>query len=1075
MQKVQLKLKSLLVVSLLASTALAGEIVHPKLGSKFNRGYREWAGAAHEKYNGTWFAGTWRKGWRLSSLPYNPVVWGNAKRDDDPICVICVNGGKSGQLQLSESADTGELQGDDGLGEMLADGGAEESSDESVAVDLPRGDGAKKYLYLLNSVVDGKPKFKAEVRFTDRAGKTVAVPLKWGVDVRDWRDLEPKENSFNEHVYQVNRPDEGYVGRGEAAAASTAVIRIPAELGEIGKVAFAVKSDQDAGIWLVHDFFLSGKELAVNTRPVEIVRKGLRWRPTAFPRERRGIKAGSPMDRSPKERKTVDELGRIVSDGKGNFVFEKDPGKNPIRWLSTGGLGPIDWYDGTGGFARRNRVLDHNDKVRREKDKWTVHPIGVPDWSIPDDKRLQPVSRERGKANRKYMHQEIEAKVELDYRAGYRVKDYYGDGSCRYVCEKSGLDFDEEVMDVLFYTIKCMEDRGMYLTWNIGMNLCYPGRPWNPETWPAEAWVSPWGDGALNKTNMERCKQATRQLLCQENPYTGRKLIDSPTLVTLLLWNESLFFKDPKGSAGEVRAELKKKYGDGEEGLRKIRAAWGAGWDANWKTIDDIEVADWLGEKSPRGADLVEICRSVGEYRIRYWSDFLRSLGFKGPITDTNLVNDFLRMQPRTWPNSFVAGNAYHSHPLGQFDPFRIMSIWQDSTFRQFAQFYRSFAVGRIQGEPYVITEGDFPWMNKFRYEQCFGMNALLAMNGISWMKSFSGGGCAAFYHADELTRGGTGALGNFDGGDDPVKWATEYLGWWMQAGGCVKQSDLRFRIDVRMEEVEDEALWNSAIGGDQSMLALLGRLNVNFVPKGAKPPPVDASVREIAIPRTGRGSKIVMGGVGGLGVDAADVKFAHAVLSADGSFNLQGAVDELKRRGWLSAKNRTEPGKGVYESSTDELYMDFPNLFGTVTSERMRALFTAGKLADIPGFKVTKLEPYGIAAVVAIDGRPVEESKDLVLVFATDAMNDEMIFDSTSWDSAVFMGYGPPLTLAGKLDCEITNAAAGGFTLTALYPDGSDLEDLTKCLKQDGGRLAVSLDTSAFAEVTPFYHLKTK
>ena len=98
-----------------------------------------------------------------------------------------------------------------------------------------------------------------------------------------------------------------------------------------------------------------------------------------------------------------------------------------------------------------------------------------------------------------------------------------------------------------------------------------------------------------------------------------------------------------------------------------------------------------------------------------------------------------------------------------------------------------------------------------------------------------------------------------------------------------------------------------------------------------------------------------------------------------------------------------------------------------------------------------------------------------MVLVFATDAMNDEMIFDSTSWDSAVFMGHGPPLTLAGRLDCEITNAGAGGFTLTALYPDGSDLEDLTKCLKQDGGKLAVSLDTSAFAEVTPFYHLKTK
>ena len=42
-----------------------------------------------------------------------------------------------------------------------------------------------------------------------------------------------------------------------------------------------------------------------------------------------------------------------------------------------------------------------------------------------------------------------------------------------------------------------------------------------------------------------------------------------------------------------------------------------------------------------------------------------------------------------------------------------------------------------------------------------------------------------------------------------------------------------------------------------------------------------------------------------------------------------------------------------------------------------------------------------------------------------------------------------------------------------ALYPDGSDLEDLTKCLRQENGKVAVSLDTSHLAKVSPFYHLK--
>lgn len=1069
------KLK-LAFICLAAFPALAGDIVRPKLATKFNRGYREWAGVGHEKYNGTWFAGTWNVSWRLSKLPYYPVVWGNQERQSDPLCVICVNGGKGGQLQLSEGAETEKATEDDGFDDMLAVEKSEPSSDESVTVDMPGGDGPMKYLYLLNSVVDGKPRFAAEVRFTDRAGKSASVPLKWGVDVRDWRDLEPKANSFNEHVYRVNPPedDEVYIGRGEAAAAATTVIEIPAGLGEIGKVAFAVKSQQEEGIFLVHDFFLSAKKLPVNTRPVEIVRKGPRWRPTAFPHERRGIKAGSPMDRSPKERKTVDELGRIVSDGKGNFVFEKDPGKKPIRWLSTGGLTLIDRLDGRYIAGRQKPVLDHNARVRNEADKWPVHPVGLPDWAIPDDKRLQPVARTRDKkAYRAFVHQEIEAAVEREYRAGYRIKDFYEDGTYHSICAENGLDFDEDIMDAFHYTVKCMEDRGMYLTWNIGMNVCYPGRPFCPETWPAETWVSPWGESELSKTNMERCKQATRQLLAQVNPYTGRKLVESPTLVTLLLWNESLFFKDAKCNVGEIRAELKRKYGAGEEGLGNIRAAWGKGWKAEWKSIDEIELEDWMGEKSQRGRDLVEICRSVGEYRIRYWSDFLRSLGFKGLITDTNMVPTFLRMLPRAWPGSYVSGNAYHSHPLGESRPFNIQRIWQDSTFRQHMQLYRGFAVGRIQGEPYVITEGDFPWMNKYRYEQAFGMHALLGMNGMSWMKNFSGGGCANFYFEDELTRCGTGALGNFNGWDDPVKWATEYLGWWMQAGGCVSQSDINFRVDVRMDEVEEEALWNYAITGDQSRLALLGRMSVNFVPKGAKPPPVDRSVKEIAFPRSGRGSKIVLGGYAGLNVDAADAKFAQTMLEDDGTFNLNSTLAELKRRGWIAKDNRTDAARNIYENSTGELYMDFGRYVGTVNSKRMRAIFTDGQLEDIPGFKVTRLEPYGIAAVVAIDGKPVEESKDLMLVFVTDAMNDEMIFDSTSMDSAVFNGFGPPLTRAGRLDCEIANANAGGFSLVALYPDGSDLEDLTKCLKQENGKVSVSLDTSHLAKVSPFYHLR--
>ena len=1061
-------------------------MIRPKLDRLFNRGYLEWAGADHEKFNGEWFAGSWNDNWRISRIPYRPRTWGDKRYASDPISFICVNAGKPGALQLSDAVETKETE-DDGLGDMLADDGGGPDAETGVEVEIPKGD-PMRYMYLMHSLVGGTPKFRMDVKFTDRKGKSKSVALKWGEDVRDWLDLETKRNCFNEHVYSVcSRDYNGDAGMldCDAAAASTTVIAVPPELGPIASVTFVPKSDQDAGIFMVHDFFLTNARYDVNRRPVDFVKVGEMWRPTAFPRAKRGIKAGSPMDRSPKKRQTVAELGRIVSNGKGDFVFEKDPEKKPIRWLSTGGAAPIDWYDGGQDFARREKVRSHNLTREGRKNPWPEHPLVRPDWAIDPAQALEPKSPKRGKANREYMHQQIEAAIERDYRAGYRVKDCYGDATCHYICEHGGLDFDEEVMDVIFWSVKCMEDRGMYLTWNIGMNVCYPGPPWNPDQWPKEAYVSPWGDGELNKTNMERCKQATRQLLCQPNPYTGRKLIESDTLVTLLLWNESLFFKGGKANHGEIKAELRKKYGDGEEGVEKIRKAWNGekgcwaklhqGWDDKWESIDKIEIADWLGEKSQRGADLLEICRRVGEYRINYWRDFLRSLGFKGPITDTNMVHDFLRMQPRNVENSYVSCNTYHSHPLPSKEPYKVMHIWQDSSIRQTCWFYRGLAQGRIQGKPIVITEGDFPWMNKFRYEQAFVMNALCGMNGFSWMKSFSGGGCAEFYYEDELgTPGRAGALGNFDGRDDPVKWASEYVGWWMQTGGCVTPSDVRFRIDVPMEEVEREHLWNTGLG-EESLLAFIGRVSVNFIPKGGKPAPADKSAKEIAIPRTGRGSSFAMGGAGGMGGAIEDVRFANVVLNDDGSLNVNGIVKTLKDRGWIAKENRTNPATGEFESSTGELYLNVPKLLATVNAPRMRALFTAGRLQDIPGFRITEFRPYGLAALIALDGRRIEESGEMMLVFATDAMNSGMIFDSTGWDSAVCLGRSPVLTRAGTLACEIDNANAGKFTMTALYPDGSELEDLTKLVTQKGGKLAIRLETAKLAEVSPFYYLKVE
>ena len=999
--------------------------VHPDLGKYMNHGYLEWDGKGktdEHAYTGEYLGG--RKTYaRMGSVPFTPRFWGNKFYESDPLMVICVNKGKKQTITLEEDATANETTDDDGLDEMMASD--DKTADEQKAdltIEVKKAD-PMRWLYLMHSLVGGKKGFKMKIRLTDDNGKTAEIPIRFGIDTKDWLDVKDRENAHNEVVYAVGMPRggcQGYdeTGRARAATAIASRFAIPKELAGIRKIEFVSGSGKDQGLMMIHDLLLTNRGYTMNTTDPVVIAKGKVWHETAWPVQP-GIKQGSPMDRSPKERHTIDELGRLVNDGRGFFVCEKDPTRTPVRFCS----GPV---------------------------------LEPPDTAPDIEAR----------------HAYIENFVETCYRAGYRVLDWYGDATWGYLIEKAGLDFDEKCEDILFYAEKCMEDRGMYLTWNVGPGF-YEGPPWNPEYHcekrkMAGAWI--WQTDENGQEARENMKAGYRRLFTKVNPYTKRRLVDSPVLAGIVCTGENIFFKSNKWHKPYIRKLLEKKYGE----IDAIKEAWNGkkneygkkklGFDEMWEKFDDIEIeGKWMEEDSPRGRDLVEIVMAVHRDTIDFHRNFLRELGYKGPINDCHIVHDYMRLLGR-YKSEYTSYNSYHSHPLPDKEPYRNHKIWQDSSIAQSLNYYRGFCSGRLWHKPSCVTEGDMPFFCVYRYEQPFMQDAYLALGGFCIEKCFSLGGIADYVEGKDH---GRLALGNFDGLHDSVKWASAYLGYYIFAERCVKTSELAFRVDVTEKEIFDNKLFLKG-AGPQTQLALLGRFSMNIVRNGEKLLPPDE--KEVPMPR--------IGGSTFYGDDSnGDTKFVSMKDDLSTKFEVQPIVEKLKKEGLLPADNRTDVSKQVWESSTGELYFDAFHNFGTIDTPRLQ-LFTGfkGNTWALKNLKVTKWGERGVLGFVARDGKPLEESSDIMLVYSTDAMNRGMIFTEPSMGYCVSMGRGLPLTKVGSFACEIRNKNASKLAMRAIRPDGNEMAyDMSKYVRADGDRLIVEMDTSDFDEITPFFHLSDK
>jgi hypothetical protein len=112
---------------------------------------------------------------------------------------------------------------------------------------------------------------------------------------------------------------------------------------------------------------------------------------------------------------------------------------------------------------------------------------------------------------------------------------------------------------------------------------------------------------------------------------------------------------------------------------------------------------------------------------------------------------------------------------------------------------------------------------------------------------------------------------------------------------------------------------------------------------------------------------------------------------------------------------------------------------------------------------------PAAVAAIAA-DDRPLAESRRILLVYATDALNSGMTFTSPARETLVTLGKTPVLLRAGRLEATLRTPHAAALKLWALGLDGRRAQALP--IAAEGQSLTIRIDTSRIEAITPFFEL---
>jgi len=764
------------------------------------------------------------------------------------------------------------------------------------------------------------------------------------------------------------------------------------------------------GMWIVAGMTVADREALITVERAETIAASAEWR--AVDTSAPAIKANTALDLSRLGfNKPAGADGRITVNEQGKLVTEKKP-ETSIRFLCNNRMPSVAQI----AEMSKAQIEQLADTTRRQGYNM-IRLHFVDSWLLGQDSA--PFKQHSDKLNLPVKQEEIV--------------------------------FNANKLDKLDYLIAEMKKRGIYLY--LDAMTSYLGYSSGANLWAYGVHHELAAQANLLGSERYRAnwKAGVSKLLEHVNPYTGMTLRDDPALAVLLFCNEQDLlpgqFRSLPGILQPAWTKfLEQKY----RNWTALYQAWNGKYGetelaatGSWANVPPINANVSYGN-TQAGIDTTLFFRDVEKEMTEFYQQTIKEIGYKGLTTQWDFCPRLLEVPARSM-SPVVSMHNYHAHPTNFIQPGS--RIDQDSSLKKGGNGFKQFTPTRFLNRPFMIMEHGIVFWNRYRHEQGLMIGAGAALQDYD----------ALSLHGESvrLNDGGKMMTPFNNTAVDPVNRASEVI-----TAFAFLRRDVATARHVVAFPIDDRYIFSGramlAFSDEWSQLWPVCRLGIRYQEDARPQAHIDmvlaggaTSKLDYQVGATGTQQK---------GYDAT---------------SLEAVVAQLRREGILERGNVSDPAKGVLQSDTGEIMVDF--MQGTMTVNTIRlagAVIKQNRGTQVGPVMIEKCTVPATVAVISLNDRAaIQTAGHWLVVFATDALNSGMKFTSAQRTELSNIGKLPVLLQSGKLTLTVATQAAGKkVAVYALKLNGERMEKLSGSV--GNGRLQIEIDTAKLSGATPFFEV---
>ncbi|MBI4977958.1 MAG: hypothetical protein HZC28_10760 [Spirochaetes bacterium] len=621
------------------------------------------------------------------------------------------------------------------------------------------------------------------------------------------------------------------------------------------------------------------------------------------------------------------------------------------------------------------------------------------------------------------------------------------------------IAFDAAAIDTFDYLLACLKKHSIYLNLDImsyadGFITPRPKKIRSDLTFKVQL---------LYDTNYRRHWAAgAAYLLNHKNPYTGTALKDDPIIALLEPYNEQdiLLFDTNAMRVHSLHFHqyIRNRYTTDEA----LRTAWG-------DTTASRDVLPEISEELLRKGDARS--RDAGTFLIQamqettdWYVATLREIGYGGLISQWDMIIRTMEIPVRA-KMPVIAQHTYFAHPQNVpskqlaakssnwnkicGDTNIDISTHQDSSLHAaYSPYVRSVAAARFLDRPFLITEHSHAAFNRYRHERGLFFGSYAALQG--WDSLTTHGTVTATPRTTSLP------FITFDNAVDPISRASDIVERLTWGRGDVATAPHTVAISVSDSDLFPKN-YLAAIGDDYAQLSMLTKIGIVY-PDVQPLIPVGTAHAELTVTPA----------------SFSPLRVSAMFISASSSDEkiFPSLLEQLRQAGIITAGNRTDPEARIYQSETGEITLDGKaGKLMVITPRLVGALVKKNEQINLGSVRIEGCTAPASITVASIDqDKPIAAAKRQLLIFATDALNTGMTFDSTSRMLCAEIGTLPVLMETARLSLRMKTEHVAAPVIYALNMDGSRAERVSGDFTN--GILSLTLDTARLIHATPFFEI---